>query len=130
MVVPTEQEQMDKCPIDGNFFVPKAGKKVCSDKCKRLWDSQNRRLRKELIRQQEERNEATAEADRVAANARRRRANAEKRAKAEADKKVQYETPEQASEWLKPSFPAPQLIALGVIILVVILLIGGLPNGN
>jgi len=131
MVTQTEQEQMDKCPIDGNFFVPKAGKKVCSDKCKRLWDSQNRRLRKELIKQQQERDVATAEADREAANARRRRDRAEKKAQEAAANKVQYETPQEAEAWTKFKFPnKAQIIFIVALHVIVILLILGLPNGS
>jgi predicted nucleic acid-binding Zn ribbon protein len=126
MVVETSQEQMDKCPIDGNYFVPKNGKKVCSDKCKRLWDSQNRRLRNELIKQQKERDVATAEADKEAANARRRRARAEKKAQDEKAKKVQYETPAEAEEWKKPKMTVGQLLFLVVVGVGVLFIIGGL----
>lgn len=131
MVVTPTQETMDKCPIDGNYFVPKAGKKVCSDKCKRLWDSQNRRRRKLEEKLQAEKEVATAEADREAANARRRRAAAEKRAKKTVAERVQYETPAEAAKWLKPySISRPQIIIAVVLIVIVILLIWGLPNGD
>lgn len=127
MVTTPAQDTMDKCPIDGNFFVPKAGKKVCSDKCKRLWDSQNRRLRKELIKQQQERDVATAEADKEAANARRRRARAEKKAQ---ENKVQYETPAEAAKFEKPPLTVGQVLFLVILGVGVLIIIGGLFNGN
>jgi len=123
------QEQMDKCPIDGNYFVPKAGKKVCSPKCKRIMDSQNRRRRNLEAKLQAEKEVATAEADREAANARRRQKRAEQKAQAEAAKKVQYETPEQAEEWLRsPNWKA--LAFYAALVVIAILLIVNIPNGN
>lgn len=119
------QDRMDKCPIDGNYFVPKAGKKVCSPKCKKLWDSQQRRQRNLAIKMEAERTQATAEADKEAAKARRQRQRAEKRAK---DNKVQYETPAEATAWLNPKLGRAQLIAIVVFVVVVALLIWGLPN--
>lgn len=130
MVETKGQEMMDKCPIDGNFFVPKAGKKVCSPKCKRLWDSQQRRQRNLAIKLQAERDEATDEANKEAAKMRRARARAEKKAQEAKAQRTQYETPAEAEAWLKPNFGRPQLIATIVIIVVVLLLIWGLPNGD
>lgn len=119
------QEMMDKCPIDGNFFVPKAGKKVCSPECKKLWDSQNRRRRKLEEKIEAEKVEATDKANRAAANARRRRQRAEKRAH---ENKVQYETPEEAAAFGK--ITRAQIIGWAVFAVVIALLIWGLPNGS
>lgn len=131
MVVKTEQEAMDKCPIDGNFFVPKAGKKVCSPKCKRLWDSQQRRQRNLAIKLQAERDQATEEANKEAAKMRRARARAEKKAQEAKAQKVQYETPEEEAAWLKPKFEKrAQIIFIVALHVIVLLLILGLPNGN
>lgn len=118
------QEMMDKCPIDGNFFVPKAGKKVCSPKCKKLWDSQQRRQRRLAEKLEAERAEAHAEADREAANARRRRQRAEKRAQ---EKAAANQLPEAM---VQPSFGRAQVIAIVVFVVIVALLIWGLPNGR
>jgi hypothetical protein len=119
----TNQDLMDKCPIDGNFFVPKAGKKVCSPKCKKLWDSQVRRQRRLAEKLEAERMEATAEANREAENAKRRKARAEKRAQ---DNKVQYETPEEAAKFGK--FSRAEVIGWAVFAVIIGLLIWGLPN--
>lgn len=130
MSSPTDQEVMDKCPIDGNYFVPKAGKKVCSPKCKRLWDSQQRRQRNLAIKLEAEREQATAEANKEAANDRRRRQRAEKKAQAEAAKRVQYETPEEAAKWEQPQFTRAQIIFIIILVVGVFMLILGLPNGS
>lgn len=121
------QEMMDKCPIDGNFFVPKAGKKVCSPKCKRLWDSQQRRQRNLAAKLEAEREEATAEANRQAANDRRRRQRAEKRAQEEAAKKAELQPKE---EYTPPKIGRAQIISLAVFAVIIALLILGLPNGK
>lgn len=123
------QEEMSKCPIDGNFFVPKAGKIVCSPKCKRLMDSQNRRRRNLEAKLEAEKEVATADANREAANARRRQKRAEQKAQEAAANKVQYETPEEAAEWTrKPNWP---VLAFYVgLLVIVILLIANVPNGK
>lgn len=114
---------MDKCPIDGNFFEGGNGRKYCSTKCKRLADSQHRRMKKELEKQSAERDAAEAQAKKEARNAARRKARAEGR-------QVQYETPEEASNWLKPKLSRSQIIITIIFIVGVLLLIWGLPNGK
>lgn len=123
----SSQELMDKCPIDGNFFVPKAGKKVCSPKCKKLWDSQLRRQRRLAIKLDAEREEATAEANREADRAKRQRQRAEKRAQ---ENKVQYESPAEAAKWEAPQLTRAQIVFIVILVVGLFMLILGLPSGK
>jgi len=112
------QEMLDKCVVDGNFFTARPGKKTCSPECKRKLDSENRRLRKQAVKDLAAKAQADADAKREARNAKRRKAN-----------QVQYETPEEAAEWTaKPNWKV--LAFYAALVVFVILLIANIPNGK